>query len=387
MRDILHLLDPLRALLVKDLRRRARAPLAFLVILAFPLVFASIMAISFGGDGDEIRKALLLIEDRDGGLVGNVVLEAFTSAELSELFEVLEVEKGDGQELMEAGEASALLIIPDGASGRFLRREAFEIELVKNPSEAMLPEIAEQVALLFVTYLDASAGAGGPVRPEGSQIVVETVQLEEDSESRPQGSIFLFVLPGVAVFSLFMVGDLVMQDLLAESEAGTLKRQLGAPISGRMLVVAKALTTAVLALGSLLVLALVAALVSPVRGDAWAFLLLSMAIVLALTGALAAIYGCARTRAQGSTISSIMSLILAFLGGAFVPLSSMPAIARKLAPISPFYWATEGMREILTEGAKVGDLWSNILVLGILGAVLLFVGGKLLEIRVSRSAA
>ena len=40
-------------LLGKDLRRRRRSPLGVLVMLAFPLVFSGMLALAFGGDGDD----------------------------------------------------------------------------------------------------------------------------------------------------------------------------------------------------------------------------------------------------------------------------------------------------------------------------------------------
>ena len=43
---------------------------------------------------------------------------------------------------------------------------------------------------------------------------------------------FLMVLPGISVFGLFVVGDLAMRDLLDETTAGTLRRQLAVRAMG-----------------------------------------------------------------------------------------------------------------------------------------------------------
>lgn len=59
----------------KDLRRRARAPLATVLLLLFPLIFAGLIALTFGGGG--VPRVRLLIEDRDGGLLGRLATTAF----------------------------------------------------------------------------------------------------------------------------------------------------------------------------------------------------------------------------------------------------------------------------------------------------------------------
>ncbi len=62
----------------KDLLRRRRAPLGYVVALLFPLVFSLLMALSFGR-GSVAPRVHLLVENRDDGMMGGFLAAAFFS--------------------------------------------------------------------------------------------------------------------------------------------------------------------------------------------------------------------------------------------------------------------------------------------------------------------
>ena len=144
--------------------------------------------------------------------------------------------------------------------------------------------------------------------------------------------------------------------------------------------------TAVVAGIVLLILAAFAGVLAPEPVDFAAFVLLSLAVVLAVTGFAAAIYGMVKTETQGGTISAVVYLAMAFGGGSFVPLDNLPAIVRGAAPLSPFYWGTRGFQDLLTGGGLTEAL-GPVAVLGGLGLVLLAAGAFLLQRKVLRGEA
>ena len=150
-------------------------------------------------------------------------------------------------------------------------------------------------------------------------------------------------------------------------------------IGAGTLMLGKALYTAVLALFSLLVLALVGAAVLRRGVDPAGFLLLSLALVLGVTGTSAAVYGLARDERRGATISSIIYLVLAFAGGSFVNFEGLPRAVRAVAPASPFYWGTSGYRQLIESAATASDILPNAAVLAGLGTGLLALGVFLLH--------
>lgn len=415
----------------KDLLRRWRSPIGVAAMIAFPLVFAGMMALAFGGES-ALPRARLLVEDRDDGLLGGFVKAAFSAEQVAEFIEMVEVGE-EGRQMLENDEASALLVIPQDATTRLFEGEDVELELVRNPAQSILPEIAEQVAVVMadvssiltrlvrrqIEILDlpdletiesfedlpddqfakisvalrhtfTEAGnfvAEPPIGFEQVTIGEDEEKPEDDKDMSQMALIFLFVLPGISVYALFVIGDQMMRDVLEESRLGTLRRQLSAPVTAGQVLISKVLVTAVVAGIALLVLAAIAALVTPDPVDLPAFAVLALALVLAVTGCAALIYALAKNDRQGSAISAVIYLTLAFSSGSFIPLDSMPATMRAVAPASPFYWATQGFLDLMHKGAGLAAVLLPVAVLGGGGLVLLAAGTALLQRKVLRGDA
>jgi len=406
----------------KDLLRKVRAPLGILVVLLFPVAFSAVIALAFGGN--QVPRVRLLVENRDEGLLGNALLSALDSNEMATYFDV-EVVGAEGLERIETGEGSALLRVPPSFTRDVVDGRPVALELVRNPAQGIMPEIAEQTAGVLAEVLSSAAyvlreplDAIAPLVNEGratvsSAVVADVavaihesvegaarfldplaIRLEvvdlgappapaEESDDAGSGSsqafsVFLFVFPGVAVWSLFMVGDLAMRDILTENEAGTLRRQLQGPLGTGTLIAAKAGFAVVLCVLCLVVLSLVGALVADRPVDPLGFVLLSLALIVAVTGSGAAIYGAAGKQRRGATIASVLYLFLAFAGGSFIDLDNMPRAVRAISPVSPFYWGTQGYRALLDQGGP-GEIALPALVLASIGLATLALGSVLLR--------
>src|SRR4051812_20751048 len=348
----------LLAMVSKDLRRRARSPLPTLLLLAFPLIFAGLLALTFGGSGNRVPKVRLLIEDLDGGLVGQLVSAAFQQGDAQKYFEVKKVEKNAGSPaaLLEREDATALLRLPAGLSDDVFAGRPSKIELVKSPAQSILPDVAEQVTTVLAEGLSAASRLlrgpldqirttpkDGPSNPQVAQIAVltnevvtrarpyvlppvitlETSALAEPPKpgapkppaGSPTASIFLLILPGISVYALFNLADQTMRDLLVEARLKTLRRQLAGPLTAGRVLAGKALSTAAVAGLSLLGLTAVGAAVAPHGVSLAGYLLLSLALVAATTGFASAVFGLARGEKQGATLASLVSLVMAFAGG------------------------------------------------------------------------
>lgn len=426
MRKVLHLLR-------KDLIRRRRAPLGVVVMIAFPLIFATMLAVIFGtgGEGSGLPRAKILVEDRDGGLAGRLLLGAFTSDEMRDYVEVVQVGE-EGRQMMDDGEASALLIVPEGMTEALLDGEPVTLQLVRNPEQVILPEIAEQITgvladvlglgtrlvhrqaeimgiddLSAVDLMDLSeedfsrfavaarrAGQviqdlfeGPPLTYKVMELAKEDEEDEQDDEDTPLGLlIFLMILPGISSYSLFIIGDQTMRDILTEATAGTLSRQLSAPIDVGHVIAAKVLVSVMVGAVALVVLSAVAAFVVPRGVDAAGFAVLALALLLSASGFSAFIYGAASTERQGSAAAGVLYLILAFAGGSFVNFEGLPAVVQKISPFSPFYWSTEGFKDLLLRDAGLVDVALHAAILGGLGLTLLAAGSWLLQRKVLKGA-
>jgi ABC-2 type transport system permease protein len=417
----------LLAMVGKDLRRRARSPLPTLLLLAFPLIFAGLLALTFGSSGNQVPKVRLLIEDRDGGLVGRLVAAAFQQGDAQKYFEVKKVEKiagaADTAALLEREDATALLRLPAGFSDDVFAGRPAKLELVKSPAQSILPDVAEQVTTVLAEGLSAasrllrgpldqirtsSTNQGGASNQSVAEIAVqvnqvitrarpyvlppvitlETTSRPEPGKPKPPGSsgpsIFLLILPGISVYALFNLADQSMRDLLVEGRLKTLRRQLAGPVTVGRVLAGKTLATAAVAALSLLSLTAVGAAVVPRSVSLAGYLLLSLSLVVATTGFSSFIFGLSRGERQGATLANLASLVMAFAGGAFLPLNSLPAALRAVSPLSLMYWANSGYQKLITEGAGLKVLLPNIAILGGIGLLLLAVSAPLWRRRLLR---
>jgi ABC-type Na+ efflux pump permease subunit len=410
----------LLAMVGKDLRRRVRSPLSTILLLLFPLVFAGLIALTFGGGATRVPKVRLLIDDRDGGVVGRLVAAVFARAEARTYFEVKTLtapERGGGDaSILEREGATAILRLPARLSEDVLAGRPARIELVTSPAQSILPDVAEQVSTVLAEGL--SSGSRLLPRPfhpnQGAEIAaliksvatrgrpyvlppvvtLETAALETAARSngasgKPAGSssgpsIFLLFLPGIAVYSLFTLADQTMRDLLVEVRQKTLRRQLAGPLTAGRVIVGKALSTAAVAALSLLALTAVGAAVAP-RGVSLAgYLLLSGAVVVAATGFASAVFAVAHGERQGATLASLVSLLMAFAGGSFIPLDGLPAALRAISPFSLIFWASQGYQKLVIGGLGLRAVLPNIAILAGTGLLLLALSAPLWQRRLLR---
>jgi ABC-2 type transport system permease protein len=413
-------------LLSKDLKRKLRAPVGLLVLLAFPLVFAGMLALVFGSRDGSAPKVRLVVENRDDGFLALALSSAFTSKQMAEHFDVRTAAKGEGAAVIEAGEASALLVVPERMTEDILDGKPVTLELVRNPAEGILPEVAEQLARILVEVLDGGArvlrepldglrpylGKEAPAPTdatiadlsiafkrtiEGAEsfVLPPVITLKgafeksgpEKEDQDTGGMVFLAVLPGIAVYALFLVADNGMRDVLTEGTLGTMRRQLAGPIGTGTLLAGKALFAGVLSLLALGVFSAVAAVFLRTVPDLPGFLLLSLSLILAVVGCSALVYGIAGTERKGATFASAVYLAMGFLGGSFVDVQNLPPVMQAIARWTPFYWATTGYRTLLEKGGGLTDVLPAIGVLALVGVTLLIAGSFFLERTIQRGGA
>lgn len=167
-----------------------------------------------------------------------------------------------------------------------------------------------------------------------------------------------FAIPGMAVsFAAFGVGYAGFT-FFRDHGWGTWDRLRATPATSVALIAGKVVPT-LLVTG--LQLGLLFALGGPllglrVRGSAAALAAIIAALALALAAFGLAVTAVARTMQQLNAIGSIGGFAMAIIGGAFVPVASMPGWAQAVAPAMPTYWAMKAFTSVILEGGGMGDV-------------------------------
>ncbi len=410
----------------KDLLRTIRSPLGPIVFLLFPIVFALLIGLAFGEHGDgKLAPIRLALVDEDGGLLSRFVTSAFTQEGAPVKFQVTQAKLPDAVRLVENDKISAVLRVPKGFSDSLIAGSKTQLELIKNPAQSVYPQIVEEyVSVLALLGTTASRILGEPMReirgqtkswtgsPQDlfvSKVSVDighrlrgvsryafppAIRLEKEKQAGGKESsaastpfaIALFVLPGMAAFSLLTLAITGMSDLRREEAMGTLSRQFTSPIGPWAAIVGKVLSTLVLALGCIVILSLVAVFwggreISPVG-----FVVLSIVFAWAATGFATLLQAVFASERAATAFGSIVVMTMSMLGGSFIPLQSLPGFARAVAPFTLNYWANEGFRKLLFEGAGLPDVAANLGVLAGVGVIFTVVSIPLIRRRFLRGA-
>ena len=366
----------------KDLLRIRNDWPALLLWIGIPLMVGGLLVLVFGADASP--QAKLLVADSDGTLVGRLLTGGFQQGPLADLVVVEAVEPAAGRERMEDGDASGLLVIPEGFGEAVLNGEPAALELVTNPSQTVLPEILEEtldieleaaevlrrvfddpierivsdaertgvagdVGFPADTSVAAIATAFGRSGEEaGAWLLPPAIELEtvsdEDQEFDFAGAFF----PGMLILAVLFMASGLSIDLWSEKRQGTLERALAAPRSAGWLLAGKWLAgSAALAVVSAIGLA----------AGRWLFgievenlplaLLWLMLVGLALLALFTVVQVLARSERAANVLVNAITLPLAMLGGSFFPFEAMPEWMASLGRLTPNGWALLRLRAVM----------------------------------------
>jgi ABC-2 type transport system permease protein len=98
--------------------------------------------------------------------------------------------------------------------------------------------------------------------------------------------------------------------------------------------------------------------------------------LLALT---AMTFALCRSDQQLMALTNVATMVFAGLGGALVPVATLPGWARAISPLTPGYWAMTGFRRVTLDGAGIPGVAKDAAVL--LGFAVLFAAVAAFRLR------
>jgi ABC-type multidrug transport system permease subunit len=379
---------------LKDLRRRIADPAALAMWLGLPVVIGSLMAL-IGGAGGSPPKARLLLVDLDQTLVSRLVGMAGGSSQLAEFVEIETVTEEEGRRRIDDGQANALLILPKGFQDGVLREQPAQLQLIKNPSQRIMPGIIEEGLQIVVEaafyaqrlfgepirqIADSVSGGSSPpdalvaaisqsinqrMRQLGTTfstppLTLDTGAATAAAESFNFGAIFM---PGLLFMAVMFTAQGISNDIWIEKTHGTLRRTLSAPQGAAAFLAGKiAAGVAVMAGATLLAIALgIAGFGVPLARAPLTLLWASYAgaAILCMMTGLQLISTSAR---GGQLLSTMVVFPLIMIGGSFFPFETMPAWMAGIGR-----WTPNGLAVLETKKILFGTIEPAALILAAVG--------------------
>ncbi|MFN7932933.1 MAG: ABC transporter permease [Bryobacteraceae bacterium] len=381
----------------KDLLHVVRDPAGLAVWIGIPLILLALITSVFGRERIT-PKGKLLIADEDDSLVSRFFTSAFSQGELATMIDTEKVEPAEGRRRMDRGDASALLTIPKGLGDAFLSTKPFQLQLLKNPSQSILPEMVEEVLSVLTEgafYLQTAAQGELTLfaaRPTDAAIAEASVRFrklgdairsltdpmlidvkiklppqQQPARSTPFGAM---MLPGMLMLSMLFTAQGMCAEIWREKMKGTLRRIAMAPEAVSHWLLGKVLAAMLmLLLLNAITLAGGALVLNASYAHPLATLLWSVFSGAMLYLAIAAIQFYASSDRSAATFTNLLVLPLALAGGSMAPLESLPPTIARIGRMTPNGAAVDQMRKLMEGDADPQRLLIVAAALLALGAI------------------
>lgn len=333
------------------LTQQSRDKTSFFFMLVLPIAIIVIIGTSFGGPttveigvagtgegADEVAAALEL---QDGVEVQRLTLEEARA------------------DLRRFDLEAAVVVDVDGSYG----------VLVNETSSAGFA--ARSTVQRVVDRIEAGVPADAP-----SGVTVRSVG---EARFASQGAFALTSAQNLVLFT-FITALTAAVLLVRARETGVLRRALTAPISALSIVLGVGAGWLALALVQSGIIMVVGALAFGVDwGDPVAATALIVLFALVGAGAGLLLGSAIDSENTVGSASAPAALVLAAVGGCMVPVEVFPSGLRTVSQLTPHYWALEGWKSLMFDGAGIGDIATE---LGVLAAfAIALVAGSAASLR------
>jgi len=387
---------------------------AFLLPIVFIVVYLGVSGLSGGGGGggDETTRVALVVVNNDpaGATARSLVDGLGRHANI----EVTEYAEADARAKLEAREIERMLVIPaafsaDLAAGRQGTLRLVNNSLDRGTNEAVLMAVAgvtrqmslEQQIVASLERLADMQRANPSFDPATSAELAVPIAQEQFEESRDRPLVTVsqaqpaslgkerveisgvqIGVPGFAVLFIFLTAQITARSIYDEKRTGTFRRLLASPLGKWPMLVGKLIPNFVVVVLQVVFLFAAGIFLLPLMGldalrlgnDIPALVLLVLSVALCCTTLGILIAAIARTEAQIGGVAALVLWVLAFLGGAFIPLFLINESMATLGQVTPHYWAVTGFYDLLTRGQGLAAILDSIGVLLGFSAVFFVIG-------------
>jgi ABC-2 type transport system permease protein len=369
--------------LVNDVRRHLKAPMAILIYMVIPLAMTGLIGVIFAprNEGPELPPIPVLLVDQDKGLASKLLLGSFDVDQMKKMFQVTVTDEADGRKRMEKGKASAMVVIPKGFTLDLLDAKPVTLLVVKNPAEQFLPDVVEEfmntmaVMLSGVVQVFAEQVKGiramldlkvdsfpwetlGPEFGKAQKkIVAAKTYLDplllrlKGEETKAAGAkatftqqdLFSIILPGMAIMFLLFIVQSLMRDIISEREDGKLRRMMTTPLRPVELIGARIFGGWAMGVVVLLVMIAAGTLIFRAKWGPFGYFLLLGAVASFWTASFfSLLHALVRNRNQAGALGAPIILAFSLFGGSMMNPEAMPKAFRAVGVLTPNRWFIDG---------------------------------------------
>lgn len=401
---------------------------AIIMMLVVPLALSIIMGAAFGESSSDIsiQKADVGIINNDSQFFGALypcVLLSEQSAEQATTCQQMfgspenELDEGNdiadfingisltdakkGRQQVDDGDLDVLLVIPEDFSQQILSGNGVKLELYYNAGGGIPVDVARSIIEGMTIQLNTGAiamqiipeyanaqgieGADSPqlmgqiqfeafTRSVQDVIRLETQNVEGDTQDF---NALQYFAPSMAIFFMTFGMANGARSVLDDMHNWTLQRIITTPTTKWAYLAGKSIGTYASGIFQMVLLIVATIFVSSVifgnEIAIWgtnipAIALLVISVVAAATGLGMIIASLGQNSEQVNSISTIILVVMAMVGGSFIPVDDVP-IVNQLSKLTLNHWSLEGFITLSLDDGSLVDVLPNIAILFLMGIV------------------
>ena len=363
------LIELIRKEMLVLLRERQTIPVLFIMPMA--LIFFLSLALQ-GVYQDKLtgRQILLVIENASHTPKADL-LEKKISA--NKIIQRVERPQGfDNNKLFESGKAHAVIFIPDGFD---VGTKPAEMEF-----DPVLDAGYKAAARSLITSLTAGVIMGiDDIEAMSGSFIVEKIKKNRSLPGPLQNNV-----PGWSIFAMFFIAIPMSIGFLKEKNDGTLQRLFTYPIGSNLVILGKLIPYYLINLIQFALMLIVGIYIMPLfikfpftlGAHPWRLIPITLVVAAASTGFGVLVAALARAPEQSSALAATGAVLMAVFGGIMVPHAIMPLVLKKLAVISPMYWAHQAYLDVFLRDAAFSSILPKLTVLTIFSLICLYIAGR-----------
>lgn len=239
---------------------------------------------------------------------------------------------------------------------------------VKNAIDRMISQIETQS--IYKTFQEELGEGDEPIFDQNNFIVFKEIVPKVNNEEVIPNSVQHNV-PAWALFAIFFIVVPLSINLVKEKSQGTHVRLLTNPVPYYIVILGKTITYLVICYIQFLLMVAVGIylfpyLDLPVLDISGKFILMSLVAIfsgLAAVGFGIVLGTIAKTQEQSAPFGATSVVILAAIGGVWVPVFAMPKIMQYVSHISPMNWGLNAFYDVILRNGNLLDILPELIYL------------------------
>ena len=373
MGDIKLILRQLKELIKKEMLILLRDRQTILLLFLMPVALILFLSLAMEGvwtDRLTGRKIQLVVENESKLPKANLLEGKIKS---NKMIQHVERPQGmDNDQIFADGRVHAVVTIPKGFDEGGKPVEIYFDPVIdasyKIATRSLITSLTVEV-VMGIENLDAVVAG----------LVVEKTRPNKDFPSPLQQNV-----PAYTIFAMFFIAIPMSIGFLKEKKDGTLQRLFTYPVNTNLVILGKIIPYYLINIFQFILMLLVGVYIMShiisfsfhLGEHPWHMLPVTMVVAAATTSFGVLVAALARTPEQSSTLAATGAILMGVFGGIMMPHVLMPMFMKKLAMISPMYWAHQAYLDIFLRDAAFGTILPKLIVLTLFAGICFYIAGR-----------